>query len=108
MNKEKNSCAKIAIVIEIILVIIFIWSYIDLNAECNGLSCLGKILPYLLIRVTGMIAVINLFIIQILRKKNLVFPMIVVLCIISIFLIKNYEKDLNSQYIKVLKRLKTN
>ena len=97
MNKEKNSSAKIAIVIEIILIIVFIWSYIDLNAECEDWSCLGKILPYLLIRITGILAIINLFIIQILRKKGLIFPIIVFLCIISIFFIKNYEKE---KYIK--------
>lgn len=79
------------------MIIIFIWSYIDLNAECDGFSCLSKIFTYLLILASGILAVINLFIIQILRKKNLVFPIIVVLCIISIFLIKNYEKD---KYIK--------
>ena len=97
MSKEKNIGAKIAITIEIILIIIFIWSYIAWNAECEGLSCLGKILPYLLIRASGILAVINLFIIQILRKKNLVFPIIVVLCIISVFLLKIMKKNV---YIK--------
>ena len=69
------------------------WSYADLNAECDGWDCFGKIFPFLLIRVTGISAVINLFIIQILRKKNLVFPIIVVLCIFSAFFIKIYEKE---------------
>ncbi len=96
VNKSTNRIgAKIAIIIEIILILSSLWCYKEWNAECYyGWDCLGKIIPYLLIRITIPVAIINLFIIQILRKKSIIFPSIVVLCILIGLGINNYQKHI--------------
>ena len=87
-----NNKTKIAIIIEIILVIIIIISLLDFNAECSMFECLRKMIPFIVLIITVPLAIIDLFIIQILRKKSILIPsLLTIILLIALFGTSIYE-----------------
>ena len=91
MEQKKNVGAIVAIVAEVILIILFVAAYKDVQAECDDFECLGKVFSYFIMYVSGVGAVMNLFVIQYARKKSFIFPLLVVLCIITIYAYKLFQ-----------------
>ena len=83
ITKEKDNLEKvkveiiknetkimIATITEVFLIIVITNSIITISEECMGFDCLDKILPELSLYLTIPAAIINIFVIQYLRKKT--------------------------------------